>query len=88
MNIKMNDATWEELAAARKLLKEALRAVDAILQQRPPLPGTARFDEETVREIRERHHKSGESVTKLAIAYGVNKSTISRAVRFQSHKQT
>jgi len=83
----MDAQAWDRLADARAALKSAIAALDEVLKDRPALPAPERLGESSVRAIRERHHKGGESVTKLALAYGVSKSTISRAVRFQSHKR-
>lgn len=76
---------WHALVSLKRKLKAALDDVDRVLAVRPIVPAKPTFDPEMVRKIRARH-EAGESVTKLALAFDVHRSTISRLVRYVCHK--
>ena len=77
---------WQVIATSYQSLRDSVKVLEGILKHRPEIPARERFAEEDVKEIRRRFEEGHESVTKLALNYGVSKSTISRLVRLVTHK--
>jgi DNA-binding MarR family transcriptional regulator len=85
--MEKDEKYWEELLRIRKELLARIYAVDDLLKQRPQKP---RQKEPllpiTVQTSRIVHEESGMTVTQLAKQAGVHKSTMSRLLRYKTHK--
>ena len=83
------DAYWQSLINKRDDLKRQISAIDLELSQRPTEPRMFEpLSDDSVAEYRRLYATGEQTMTGLAKLAGVHKSTMSRLIRFKSHKDS